>query len=212
MTTAPVLRSVRRRDPHAPLLVLLHEDGRDEADALSLGRRLWPGAPLAAARGGFRHGSGWRHLCGAPIETADLLLEEAAVESMAAGVAQARRGDMSLVEVVGVGRGGGADAVLALLCRRPGALSVAVLLQPRRLWSAESLEEIDRSGNGVEVLLVREPSGALQALQLASMLSRSGHGLRIISAGSNDVISQCAAWLHHECVEMEKARFRHGLV
>ncbi|MBV9076348.1 MAG: hypothetical protein JO048_02555 [Methylobacteriaceae bacterium] len=192
-----IIRFAPRREREAPLLVLFHEDGTDEAVTLPLGRRLWPGAPLAAVRGGYPDGRGWRHLSEPADEVADLFLETAAGARIAASVRRAAAREPSLIETVGIGTGGGADAVLALLCLYPRLLTAAVLLEPRRRW-AGGWEESIVATRGVEVLVAHDETGSLSAMMDGLMLSRCGHRAVRWIGPAKEQTNLAARWLRSE--------------
>lgn len=194
---AAAYRLVTRRDPEAPLLVVFHEDGGDAKPLATCGRRLWPGAPVTAIRGGWRQGAGWRHLSEPAQGTAVLSLEEAAIDGIAAVVSHAARREMPLVEAIGVGRCGGADAVLGLLCRHPAVFAGAILCRPARRWSPESLADIQQ-GNGVEVLILAEPANLVQAMTAKLMASLAGHHAEVRMATEVEEPEICHAWLREE--------------
>lgn len=194
------VRFVVRRDVLAPLLVLLHEDGADERQGLRIGRQVWPGAPMAGVRGHYSHRGGWRHLSEPDRNVSELGLEGAAVDRLAETIAACAKREPQLVEVIGIGIDGGADATLALLCRYPALLAGAILCRPSRRWSQTSLEAIER-GNGVEVLVVTDSDIMEPALTAKLMLSLSGHHVEIRLSARADEAEVCRAWLVRELGE-----------
>ena len=175
-----------RRDPEAPLLAILHGDGMDERSILSLGRDMWPGAPLLRPRGSVPHARGWRFLGCDPGHKADLDREIPQLDRLAVlieGVLHAR--EASLVEVVAVGIDGGADAIVGLLCHAPRHLAAAVLYRPGRAWHslpAAAQPLID----GVEVLIVTDRKGLLYAEAASGLLDQSGAKVTLVE-GNLDV-------------------------
>lgn len=190
------LRSVRRHDPDAPLLVLFHDDGEDTAEAIKVGRALWLGAPMVALRGPHAQNEGWRHLEDVG-SVADLSFEASGVDALAERVRDATRSESALIERVAIGRGGGADAVLALLCRHPRLFAAAALWGPRRTWSRDSLEEIER-GNGIEVLIVAAPDRLVSAAAAKLMLGAAGYNVELTLAIKEEELKVCRHWLRKE--------------
>ena len=78
-----------RHDPLAPLLVVLHDDGSDEREAMAAGRWIWPGAPIACIRGHYRERKSWQHL--SQSETAALDLEASTVDRLSDLIANTAR-------------------------------------------------------------------------------------------------------------------------
>ena len=186
-----------RHDPLAPLLVVLHDDGSDEREAMAAGRRIWPGAPIACIRGHYRERKSWQHLSQPAAETAALDLEASTVDRLSDLIANTARREPQLVEIIGVGIGGGADASLAILCCHPGLFAGAILCWPRRKWSAESLADI-ATGNGVEVLILTDYEGLASALSAKLMLSSAGHYVEIKRAARHQEAEICRAWIRRE--------------
>ena len=191
------IRFIRRRDAFAPLLVLLHDDGEDEKQAQRIGGSIWPGAPVASIRGENRHNTGWRHLSEQSEQRGVLDFETETVVRLEGSIFDCARRQRQLVEIIGVGMGGGADALTALICPNPSILAGAILCRPRRSWSSGSWESI-RHGNGIDILVVSEDTEEDQSVIAKRMLTLAGHHVDLASCPRDREMVLCRNWLHRQ--------------
>lgn len=126
-----------RNGARRPLL-LLHGTGGDENDLLPLGRLLAPDAPLLSVRGKVLENGAprfFRRFAEGVLDEDDLRFR---VDELAGfiGVARARYG---LEAPVALGFSNGANIAAAMLLRRPGVLSGAVLLRAMAPFTGSAL-------------------------------------------------------------------------
>jgi phospholipase/carboxylesterase len=114
----------------ARTLLLLHGTGGDESDLLPLGRLLDPGAALLSPRGQvLEHGMPryFRRIAEGVFDQEDLAQR---TDDLALWIAQAATHyPIDLARTVAVGFSNGANIAAALLLRRPGLLSQAILFR-----------------------------------------------------------------------------------
>jgi hypothetical protein len=125
------------------------------------------------------------------------LIEESTVARAAERVDAVAAREPSLVARIGVGIGGGADMLAALLALHPRLFSAALLSQPRRRWSRGSLDEV-RRGDGVEVLIVADRNTILPAALARMLLSRGGHIVEVASRPAAQHSDYGHTWLRHQ--------------
>ncbi len=184
MHSGPVGRSqpfifARRRDPHAPLLVLLHVDGADARTSLAFGRALWPGALMLRLRGATPFEAGWRFLRCTPTDLADWQHERDGLADIAATIEEvAHRREPTLVEVVLIGVDGGADAAIGVLCTQKARVTAAILVRPLRCWTACPADAL-RSVGGMEVLLIVDGTQRHAAANAEAVLGQCGADMHV---------------------------------
>lgn len=131
-------------------------------------------------------------------ETAVLASETREIDALAASVEAMTRQQPSLIEVIGVGIGGGADALLALLCRHPRLFAGAILCKPSRNWSETSPRDTGVQISGVEVLVIAEQIALPVAANAIAMLSSAGHRVTLSLTVQRDPMEVSSAWLRNE--------------
>ncbi len=115
----------------APVLLLLHGTGGDEADLLPLGRNLSPGSALLSPRGNVsEHGANrfFARLGEGVFDPAEVTRRTHELADFIAGAASKYQFDPA--RLVAVGFSNGANIAATLLQLRPGSLGGAILLRP----------------------------------------------------------------------------------
>lgn len=118
-------------DASLPTLLLLHGTGGNEADLLSLGPMLMPGASVLSPRGNVSENGAsrfFRRLAEGVFDIDDLI---ARTHELAEFVgAAANQYGFDATNVVAVGYSNGANIASSMMLLRPGTLAGGVLLRP----------------------------------------------------------------------------------
>jgi len=197
------LSFIHRYEPSAragaPTLLLLHGTGGNEADLLSLGRMIAPGAALLSPRGKVVENGMprfFRRLAEGVFDEDDVRRR---ASELADFIAEARE-EYGLPAPIAVGYSNGANIAAAALLLRPEVLDGAVLLRPMMPLRAAPAVDL----NGKPVLLL---SGAMDPIasedstaRLASALGAAGATVqhRELPAGhelSQADIAAARSWL-----------------
>lgn len=123
-----VHRFVPGTDPSAPALLLLHGTGGNEDELLSVGRQLWPGAPLLSPRGPVLEGGMARffrrHAPGV-FDVEDLRHRTHDLANFV--LAAVSHYELDLSRLVWVGYSNGANIAASTLLLRPEVIGAAIL-------------------------------------------------------------------------------------
>lgn len=135
--------------PSLPPLLLLHSEGDDETQLLSLARAIDPQAPVVAVRGRVMSGDGTARFSLPPAgPTAHSGADDDDIAERAAELVEfmeALRKQHRLKAPVAVGHANGAYMAAALLLRHSGALAGAALLRPGQALAKVTTERLDRT-------------------------------------------------------------------
>jgi predicted esterase len=196
-----VHRFVAAPDASSPTLLLLHGTGGNEADLLSLGQSLLPGAALLSPRGKILENGMprfFRRLAEGVFDEEDLKARTHELADFVALAAQHYGFDAA--KVIAVGYSNGANIAAATLLLRPATLCAAVLLRAMVPLELEILPDLQ----GVPIFLA---SGRLDPLVPVANTQRLAALLR--EAGADVTLS----WQNggHELVGEEIAQARNWL-